>query len=157
MNISLKSFWLSLEGAYLSGCKLVPEVFRPLFPETGASLLPSWMSSIPKPRRKSCWYRAALPSEVNNKKHELTLIPPNGCGKDVGPLSNWIFFTLEEFLQKCRVNEKAILLMCRRLVSWVYNEARDVEFRISAPNDVQLEGHNLKTFFTKWMEKKITY
>ena len=71
-------------------------------------------------------------------------VPPNGCGEDIRPLPNWIFFALEEILQERRVDEKAVLLVHGRLVSRINDKACDVEFGVSAPNDVQLEKHNMK-------------
>ena len=71
-------------------------------------------------------------------------VPPNSCGEDISPFPNWIFFALEEILQERRVDEKAVLLMHRRLVSRIDDKACNVEFGVSAPNDVQLEKHNMK-------------
>ena len=71
-------------------------------------------------------------------------VPPNSCGEDISPFPNWIFFALEEILQERRVDEKAVLLMHRRLVSRIDDKACNVEFGVSAPNDVQLEEHCVK-------------
>ena len=71
-------------------------------------------------------------------------VPLNSCGEDIRPLPYWIFFTLEEILQEQRVDEKAVLLVHGRLVSRINDKACDVEFGVSAPNDVQLEKHNMK-------------
>ena len=71
-------------------------------------------------------------------------VPPNSCGEDISPFPNWIFFALEEILQERRVDKKAVLLMHRRLVSRIDDKACDVEFGVSAPNDVQLEEHCVK-------------
>ena len=71
-------------------------------------------------------------------------VPLNGCGEDIHPLPNWIFFALEEILQEWRVDEKAVLLVHGWLVSRINDKACDIEFGVSAPNDVQLEEHNMK-------------
>ena len=71
-------------------------------------------------------------------------VPPNSCGEDISPFPNWIFFALEEILQERRVDEKAVLLVHGRLVSRIDDKACDVEFGVSAPNDVQLEEHCVK-------------